>query len=128
MNSSRVLDLRKGLMIKDHTDERSIPEALADETTQRMMAKARKRTRASLAKKFRVTKETVRRWEKRADLYLTTLRKYAQRKGGNLWLEVTMPDRPPVILSGLGEDQGEKRAKKRAGNGVKSKPKTRRAA
>jgi hypothetical protein len=48
--------------------------------------------------------------------------------GGKLKLVVELPDRPPVLLSGLGEEQAEKRTKKRAHNGAKPKPKTRRAA
>jgi hypothetical protein len=41
---------------------------------------------------------------------------------------VELPDQPPLILSGLGSDDGVRKPKKRAGNGGKSKVKTRRAA
>lgn len=115
-------------MAEDREDRQSIPESLADEPTRKKLAAARKRTRARLATELKVTNEAVRRWEKRCDLYISTMRQCAKRIGSNVWLEVTFPGHPPVILSGLGEDKGKIRAKKKAGNGAKSKAKTRRAA
>ena len=115
-------------MTEDQRDQQNIPESLADEPTRQKLAKARKQTRAKLARKLKVSKETVRRIEKRADLYLSTVREYAERKGGSLRLRVEFPDQPPVILAGLGGDEGRKTAKKKAGNGAKSKAKTGRAA
>jgi DNA-binding XRE family transcriptional regulator len=103
-------------------------ELIAEELNLREVRRLRKLTQARLSKKLKIGQEGVSRIEKRTDLYISTLRSYVEGVGGKLKLVVELPDRPPVILSGLGEDQGEKRAKKRAGNGVKSKPKTRRAA
>jgi hypothetical protein len=74
------------------------------------------------------TRRVFRALRKRTDLYISTLRSYVEGVGGKLKLVVELPDRPPVILSGLGEVQGEKRAKKKARNAAKSKAKTRRAA
>ena len=71
---------------------------------------------------------TVRRIEKRADLYLSTLRSYVEGVGGELTLMVKFPDRPPVILTGFGENADSKKAKKNAGKSAKSKEKMRRAA
>jgi hypothetical protein len=117
-------------MTEEQKDQQGVPESLADESTREKLAKARKQTRASLARKLKVSKETVRRSERRADLYLSILREYVERKGGNLWLKVKFPDRPPVILAGLGENayEGKKEAKKRARTAPKSKAGTRRAA
>jgi hypothetical protein len=115
-------------MIEEGRAQLRIPELLADEPTRQELTKARMRTRASLARRLRVTIETIRRSVRRSDLYLSTLRGYAERGGGSLRLEVTFPDRPPVILAGLGEPQRQKPAKKRAGIPAKSKTKTRRAA
>jgi hypothetical protein len=105
-----------------------IPESLADEATRQKLAKARKQTRSSFAKKLKLSKERVRHVEKRAELYLSTMRYFAERKGGSVSLFVTFPDQPPVILSGLGVDIGGKRDKKEAVKGAKTKGKTRRAA
>ena len=115
-------------MIDELTDQQGIPEALADEPTREMLAKARKQTRAYLAKKLKVTKGTVRRIEKRTDLYLSTLRSYVEGVGGELTLLVRFPDQPPVFLAGLGENETRKKAKKNAGESAKSKVKMRRAA
>ena len=115
-------------MTETQSDRLRIPESQADEPTRQRLAKARRRPRVALARKLKVTKQTVQRCEKRADLYISMLRECVERKGDKLWLEVTFPTQPPVILSGLGGDQGEKRSKKKAGNTAKSKPKTRRAA
>jgi hypothetical protein len=110
-------------MTEEQKDQQGVPESLADESTREKLAKARKRTRASLARKLKVSKETVRRSERRADLYLSILREYVERKGGNLWLKVKFPDRPPVILARLGENTDEKRTKNRRKTTAKSKPK-----
>jgi hypothetical protein len=117
-------------MTADRRDRQNIPESLADEQTQQKLAQARMRTRASLARKLKVSKEAVSRIEKRADLYLSTLRSYVEGVGGELTLMVKFPDRPPVILAGLGENarEGKKQAKKRAKTTPKSKAGTRRAA
>jgi transcriptional regulator with XRE-family HTH domain len=113
-------------------ERRARIEQLADEMRAEMnlreVRRLRKLTQARLSKKLKIGQEGVSRIEKRSDLYISTLRSYVEGVGGKLKLVVELPDRPPVILTGLGEDQGEKRSKARAGNGVKSKPKTRRAA
>jgi DNA-binding XRE family transcriptional regulator len=103
-------------------------ELISEEMNLREMRRLRKLTQARLSKKLKIGQEGVSRIEKRTDLYISTLRSYVEGVGGKLKLVVELPDRPPVILSGLGEDRGEKRTKKKARNGAKPKPKTRRAA
>ena len=60
--------------------------------------------------------------------YLSILRQYVERKGGNLFLKVAFPGQPDVILTGLGGDDGRKKAQKKAENAAQSKPKARRPA
>jgi hypothetical protein len=48
--------------------------------------------------------------------------------GGKLSLIVEFPDRPPVILAGLGESDARQPAKKNPKSGPKSKPKSHHAA
>jgi DNA-binding XRE family transcriptional regulator len=103
-------------------------QEIREELNLREVRRLRKLTQSRLSKKLKIGQEGVSRIEKRTDLYISTLRSYVEGVGGKLKLVVELPNRPPVILSGLGEAQGENRAKKRAGNGAKSKPKTRRAA
>ncbi|MFZ1087624.1 MAG: hypothetical protein WAN35_21905, partial [Terracidiphilus sp.] len=80
----------------------------------------------------KIGQEGVSRIEKRADLYLSTLRSFVEGVGGELTLMVKFPDGPPVILAGFGENAGENtaetKAKKKAHTTAKSKPVTRRAA
>jgi hypothetical protein len=109
-------------------DQQGISEALADEPTRKMLAKARKQTCANLAKKLKVNKGTDRRIEKRTDLYLSTLRTYVEGVGGELTLMVKFPDRPPVILTGFGENADSKKTKKKAKITAKPKSAMRRAA
>jgi transcriptional regulator with XRE-family HTH domain len=111
------------LSVKQHT-----AELIAEEMNLREVRRLRKLTQARLSKRLKIGQEGVSRIEKRTDLYISTLRSYVEGVGGKLKLVVELPDLPPIILSGLGEDQGKMRAKKRAGNGAKSKAKTRRAA
>jgi DNA-binding XRE family transcriptional regulator len=98
----------------------------------REMRRLRKLTQARLSKKLKIGQEGVSRIEKRTDLYLSTLRSYVEGVGGKLSLIVEFPDRPPVILAGLGENAGnaakKTKAKKKARTPAKSKPGTRRAA
>jgi hypothetical protein len=103
-------------------------ELIAEELTLREVRRLRKLTQARLSKKLKIGQEGVSRIEKRTDLYISTLRSYVEGVGGKLKLVVELPDRRPILLSGLGEDRGEKRSKKKAGTSAKSKPKSRRAA
>jgi hypothetical protein len=111
-------------MKDDQRDQENVPESLADEHTQQELAKARRQTRAKLVRMLKVSKETVRRIEKRSDLYISTLRGYVEGAGGKLTMVAEFPDKPPVILAALGTDDRSKKTKKKAGNNAKSKAKT----
>jgi hypothetical protein len=110
--------------------EQMTAELIAEELNLREMRRLRKLTQARLSKKLKIGQEGVSRIEKRTDLYLSTLRSYVEGVGGKLSLIVEFPDRPPVVLTGLGEslDKDENKAKKKARSGAKSKARTRRAA
>jgi DNA-binding XRE family transcriptional regulator len=79
-------------------------ELMAEEMTLRELRKARKLTQVRMAKKLGITQDSVSRLEKRSDLLLSTLRKTVKAMGGNLSLVAEFPDRPPVVLSGMAED------------------------
>jgi transcriptional regulator with XRE-family HTH domain len=79
-------------------------ELIAEEMTLRELRKARKLTQVRIAKALGVTQDSVSRLEKRSDLLLSTLRKTVQAMGGNLSLVAEFPDRAPVVLSGIAED------------------------
>ena len=79
-------------------------ELIAEEMTLRELRHARKLTQVKMAKKLGVTQDSVSRLEKRSDLLLSTLRKTVEAMGGNLSLVARFPDREPVVLSGIAED------------------------
>ncbi len=81
-------------------------ELVAEEMTLRELRKARKLTQVRMAKALGITQDSVSRLEKRSDLLLSTLRKSVKALGGNLSLVAEFPDRPPVVLSGISEDDG----------------------
>lgn len=79
-------------------------QLIAEEMTLCELRKARKLTRVRMAKALGVTQDSVSRLEKRTDLLLSTLRKTVKAMGGNLSLIAEFPDRPPVVLSGIADD------------------------
>ena len=103
-------------------------QEIREELNLRQVRRLRKLTQARLSKKLKIGQEGVSRIEKSTDLYISTLRGYVEGVGGKLKLVVELPDQAPVLLTGLGEGAPAKNAKKRVGNGAKSKAKTRRAA
>ncbi len=79
-------------------------ELIAEEMTLRELRHARKLTQVKMAKKLGLTQDSVSRLQKRSDLLLSTLRKTVEAMGGNLSLVAEFPDRAPVVLSGIAED------------------------
>ena len=84
-------------------------ELIAEEMTLRELRKARKLTQVRIAKELGITQDSVSRLEKRSDLLLSTLRKAVKAMGGELSLVAEFPDRPPVVLHGIAEDEAEGR-------------------
>ena len=80
-------------------------ELLAEEMTLRDLRKARELTQARVAEELGITQDGVSRLEKRSDLLLSTLRKSVEAMGGRLSLVAEFPDRAPVVLTGIAEDE-----------------------
>jgi len=119
-------------MIAEESEEsqeriRQLAAELREEINLREMRRLRKLTQTRLSKKLKIGQEGVSRIEMRSDLYLSTLRSYVEGVGGELTLMVKFPDRPPVILTGLGEETGSKKTKKKSKVGAESKSAMRRA-
>ena len=94
---------------KLNPDQRKKVEAraadlMAEEMTLRELRHARKLTQVRIAKKLGITQDSVSRLEKRSNLLLSTLRKTVEAMGGTLSLVAEFPDRAPVALSGIAED------------------------
>jgi DNA-binding XRE family transcriptional regulator len=79
-------------------------QLIAEEMTLRELRHARKLTQVRMAKALGIKQDSVSRLEKRSDLLLSTLRKTVEAMGGNLSLVAEFPDRAPVVLSGIAED------------------------
>jgi transcriptional regulator with XRE-family HTH domain len=76
--------------------------------TLRELRKARKLTQVRMAKKLGITPDSVSRLEQRSDLLLSTLRKTVEAMGGHPSLIAEFPDRAPVVLSGISDDEPRK--------------------
>jgi len=82
-------------------------QLIAEEMTLQELRRARKLTQQRVAKTLGIGQDGVSKLEKRADLMLSTLRKSVEAMGGKLSLVAEFPDRPPVVLLGIGEaEQG----------------------
>ena len=79
-------------------------DLMAEEMTLRELRHARKLTQVRIAKKLGITQDSVSWLEKRSNLLLSTLRKTVDAMGGTLSLVAEFPDRAPVVLSGIAED------------------------
>ena len=77
----------------------------AREATQIMslrdVRKAFHRSQESVAKALDMEQESVLRIERRADLLLSTMRKYVEAMGGDLKLIAKFPNRPPIQIETL---------------------------
>ena len=80
-------------------------EIVAEEMSLRDLRKARKLTQARVAKTLGITQDSVSRLEKRSDLLISTLRKTVKAMGGDVRIVAEFPDRAPVVLSELSEDE-----------------------
>ena len=83
-------------------------ELIAEEMTLRDLRKARELTQARMAEQLGITQDGVSRLEKRSDLLFSTLRKTVEAMGGSLSLVAEFPDRAPVVLTGIAEDESRK--------------------
>src|SRR5258708_19044026 len=80
-------------------------QLLAEEMTLRELRRARKLTQVRMATALGIGQDGVSKLEKRADLMISTLRKTAEAMGGSLSLVAEFPDREPVVLSGIAENE-----------------------
>jgi DNA-binding transcriptional regulator YiaG len=79
-------------------------ELIAEEMSLRDLRKARKLTQARVAKTLGITQDSVSRLEQRSDLLRSTLRKTVKAMGGDVRIVAEFPERAPVVLSDLSEN------------------------
>ncbi len=88
-------------------------EIIAEEMSLRDLRKARRLTQARVAKRLGVSQDSVSRLEQRSDLLLSTLRKTVKAMGGDIRIVAEFPDRAPVVVSELSEEDGPKKSRRR---------------
>lgn len=84
--------------IQAHTDELE-----AEYLTLQELRKTAGLTQASLSEGLKMPQSNVSRLEKSSDMLLSTLRSYVEAVGGKLNLTVELPNKPPIVLDGLGD-------------------------
>ena len=105
MTMTNLERIRKGLSpARRKKIEARAAQLVAEEMTLQELRQARKLTQVRMAKALGITQDGVSRLEKRSDLLLSTLRKSVQAMGGTLSLVAEFPDRDPVVLSGIADD------------------------
>ncbi len=82
-------------------------EVIAEEATLRRLREARRKSQTEVAARLKTTQAAISRLEKRADVYVSTLRKYVEAVGGKLEIVATFPDAPPVRVTQFAEAEGE---------------------
>lgn len=69
------------------------------------LRKAMAFTQVQVAAELQMDQSNLSKLEKRADLLLSTLRRYIEAMGGSLHLVAQFPERPPVEVAGFGSDR-----------------------
>ena len=88
-------------------------ELIAEEMTLRELRQAFDLTQHRMGELLNVGQDSISRLEQRSDLLLSTLRSYVEAMGGSLQITVKFPDRPAVVVSGIGMLAPEKTQRRR---------------
>jgi transcriptional regulator with XRE-family HTH domain len=78
-------------------------ELIAEELTLRELRKARELSQETLADVLGMRQGDLSKFERRADAYLSTIRRYVVAMGGTLDLIVTFPNSQPVKIIHIGD-------------------------
>jgi transcriptional regulator with XRE-family HTH domain len=73
-------------------------ELIAEEATLRQLREARARSQEEVAKKLHIKQAAVSKLERRADMYLSTLRSFIEAMGGTLEIIARFPDQAVRIM------------------------------
>lgn len=76
---------------------------IAEQRTLADLRKGGAMTQAGVGAKLNISQDQVSRLEKRADMLLSTLKKYVGAVGGSVHIVVEIPGKPPVRLDGFGD-------------------------
>lgn len=88
-------------------------ELVAEEMSLRELRKARELSQETLADILGMKQGDLSKFERRADAYLSTIRRYVVAMGGTLDLVATFPDQEPVKIVNIGDLADEETADER---------------
>jgi DNA-binding XRE family transcriptional regulator len=74
-------------------------ELIAEEYSLRDLRAARDRSQKQIAERLGVNQAAVSKLERRADMYVSSLRDYIEANGGKLEIVARFPDRPPISIN-----------------------------
>ena len=92
MTTTPFDELRKGMSPDARARARSLAENMLREMPLHELRLARQKTQTQLARVLDVQQAAVSRIERRADMYISTLRSYIEAMGGHLEIVATFPD------------------------------------
>ncbi|HEV3156586.1 MAG TPA: XRE family transcriptional regulator [Candidatus Baltobacteraceae bacterium] len=103
----------------------------AQEIVERMkldeLRRARHLSQAQLAEALETDQAGVSRMERRADLYVSTLRRFIEAAGGELCITARFPDGDPVELEGFGNIEPSVHPSRKARKSARPRKKTKAA-
>ncbi len=76
---------------------------IAEEKSLREIRKARQCSQVELAKRLGMNQGDLSKFERRTDVYLSTVRHYVEALGGTLELVATFPETGPVKIANFGD-------------------------
>jgi hypothetical protein len=103
--SSDVMPISlKDALAKLSDDERAAVAAraeklVAEEANLRELREARSRSQVEIGRRLGVNQAAVSKLERRADMYVSTLRNYVESMGGELTIIARFPDRDPIEIT-----------------------------
>lgn len=74
-------------------------QLIAEEMTLRELRKARARSQELMGRTLNVNQTAISKIERRADMYVSTLRAFIEAMGGELDIIARFPDHPPVKIT-----------------------------
>ena len=95
--------LRDSLPPKARAEAATLTDVMDRDLSLAELRRARLMTQEQLASDLHINQASIAKLERRADMYLSTLRRFVEAMGGELEFVARFPDQPPVRLRGIGE-------------------------
>ena len=102
-------DLRATMTPERQARNAEATEAMLQEMSLHELRLARSQSQQDLARALKVGQPAVAKMERRADMYVSNLRRYVEALGGNLEITARFPDGGSVTISNFAEIAGSGR-------------------